>query len=173
MADKKNIVELVAVAVEFCSTLESATEMTRRDFVERTHKLLSLLYMKTAVLSTNNEIDDSCEQFVTENDWEHIRQLVAEKLGSLDNRIELIEPDSYTNREIVESYISECFADVYQDARNFVEICKDATDEGLQVATNEFILNYKLYWGTRVLAILTDFHCILFASDSIIDKEDE
>ncbi|MCQ2607665.1 MAG: DUF5063 domain-containing protein [Bacteroidales bacterium] len=173
MAEKKSIIELVAVAVEFCSTLESATEMSRKDFVERTHKLLSLLYMKAAVLSPDADVDDFCEHYVTEKDWETIRQKAEERLGSLDNRIEMIEPDSYTNRDSIETYLSECFADIYQDARNFVELCKDTSDEGLQAAAGEFILNYKLYWGTRVLALLTEFHNILFASDSIIDNEEE
>ncbi|MCQ2960023.1 MAG: DUF5063 domain-containing protein [Bacteroidales bacterium] len=171
MADKKSLVELVAVVVEFCSTLESVGNLTKKDFIDRSHKLLSLLYMKTAVLSTYSEPDDSCEHFVTENDWEIIRSSIEEKLGEHDNRIEIIEPDSYTNGDAVETYISECFADIYQDARNFVEQCKDTNDEGLEAAGAEFIMNYKLYWGTRALAILTEFHNFLFASDTTIDKE--
>ena len=84
MTQKKGIIELVAVVVEFCSTLESTDKMTKKEFIERTHKLLSLLYMKTAVLSSNSEADDFCEKFVTEKDWEMIRSAVEAKLGSHD-----------------------------------------------------------------------------------------
>lgn len=173
MAEKKGIVELVAVVVEFCSTLESTGNMTKKEFIERTHKLLALLYMKTAVLSSNSEADDFCEHFVTEKDWEMIRSSVEEKLGSHDNRIEIIEPDSFTSGDSVETYISECFADIYQDARNFAEQCKDTSDEGLEAAAAEFFMNFKLYWGTRVLAILSEFHNLLYASDTTIDQEEE
>lgn len=171
MAEKKGIIELVAVVVEFCSTLESTEQMTKKEFIERAHKLLSLLYMKTAVLATNSEADDFCEQFVTENDWEFIRQHVEAKLGEHDNRIEIVETDNFTSGESVETYISECFADIYQDARNFAEQCKDTSDEGLDAAAAEFFMNYKLYWGTRALAILSEFHNLLYALDSTIDKE--
>lgn len=173
MAEKKSIVELVAVVVELCSTLESTSSFTKKAFVDKTHKLLALLYMKTTILANDFEAEDGCEKFVTEKDWEYIRQLVEAKLGSDDNRIEIIEPDNYTSGESVDTYISECFADIFQDARNFAELCKDTSDEGLQAAAAEFIMNYKLYWGTRALAIMNEFHNLLYASDSTIDNENE
>ncbi len=173
MAEKKNIIELVAIVVEFCSTLELTSSMTKKAFVEKTHKLLSLLYMKTTILANDFDAEDNCEKFVTEKDWEYIRQHVEAKLGSHDNRIEIIEPDNFTSGESVETYISECFADIYQDARNFAELCKDTSDDGLNAAASEFLMNYKLYWGTRALAIISEFHNLLYASDSTIDKEEE
>ena len=149
MADKKNIVELLAVVVEFCATVERANKVGKKTFVEKTHKLLSLLYLKASVLSSSSEIDDYCEKFVTENDWEQIRQAVETILGEHDSQIEIVEPDSFSSGDRVNTCISECFADIYQDARNFAEQCKDTTDEMMEVATSEFILNYKFYWGTR------------------------
>ena len=173
MNTKKSIVELLTVVVESCSTLESVESINRKSFMEKTQKLLSLLYMKASLLSSDSEIGDYFEHFVTEKDWELIRQSVESKLGSLDNRIRITEPDNYTNGDSVETYLSECFADIYQDARNFAEQCKDASDEVLETATAEFILNFKLYWGTRALAILTEFHCMLYASDTEIDKDED
>ena len=172
MTQKKGIIELVAVVVEFCSTLESTDKMTKKEFIERTHKLLSLLYMKTAVLSANSEADDFCEKFVTEKDWEMIRSAVEAKLGSHDHYIHITEPDNFTSGDSVETCLSECFADIYQDARNFAEQCKDTSDEGLEAAAAEFFMNYKLYWGTRALALMSEFHNLLYASDTTIDKDE-
>lgn len=173
MIQKKSIVELVAVVVEFCSTLESTDKMNKKEFIERTQKLLALLYMKTAVLSSDSEADDSCEHFVTEKDWELIRTATERKLGSHDHYIHITEPDSFTSGDSVEINLSECFADIYQDARNFAEQCKEASDEGLAAAVAEFIVNFKLYWGTRALALMSEFHNLLYASDTTIDKEEE
>ena len=171
MADKKSIVELVAVVVEFCSTLESTDKLTKKEFIERTQKLLALLYMKTAVLATNAEADDFCEHFVTEKDWEMIRAAVETKLGNHDHYINITEPDNFTSGDSVEICLSECFADIYQDARNFAEQCKDTSDEGLEAAASEFFMNFKLYWGTRALALMSEFHNLLYASDTTIDEE--
>ena len=171
MVEKKSIVELLAVVVEFCSTLERANNMSKKAFIEKMQKLLPLLYLKAAILSKTLEIDDYCEKFVTENDWEQIRQIVESVLGEHDSQIEIVEPDSFTSGDRVNTCLSECFADIYQDARNYAEQCKDTTDEVLEAATSEFVLNYKLYWGTRAIAILSEFHNFLFASDTTIDKD--
>lgn len=171
MAEKKSIVELLAVVVEFCSTLEQANNMSKKAFIEKMQKLLPLLYLKAAILSKESEIDDYCEKFVTENDWEQIRQIVESVLGEHDSQITIVEPDSFSSGDEVTTCISECFADIYQDARNYAEQCKDTTDEFLEAATSEFVLNYKLYWGTRAIAILSEFHNFLFASDTTIDNE--
>ncbi len=171
MIEKKSIVELLAVVVEFCSTLERANNMSKKAFIEKMQKLLPLLYLKAAILSKGLEIDDYCEKFVTENDWEQIRQIVEAVLGEHDSQIEIVEPDNFTSGDRVNTCLSECFADIYQDARNYAEQCKDTTDEVLEAATSEFVLNYKLYWGTRAIAILSEFHNFLFASDTTIDKE--
>lgn len=173
MIEKKGIVELVAVVVELCSTLESTQSFKKKDFIIKTQKLLSLLYLKAALLADSSESEETGEQFVTEQDWELIRRNAETILGTHDNRIEILEPDKYSSSEYVETYISECFADIYQDARNFAELCKNASDENLTTATQEFLMNFKLYWGTRVLAILTEFHNILYASDTTIDDDNE
>ena len=173
MVQKKSIVELVAVVVEFCSTLESTDKLTKKEFIERTQKLLALLYMKTTVLATNSEADDFCEHFVTEKDWEIIRAAVERKLGDHDHYIHITEPDSFTSGDSVQICLSECFADIYQDARNFAEQCKDTSDEGLEAAAAEFFMNFKLYWGTRALALMSEFHNLLYASDTTIDKEED
>ena len=62
---------------------------------------------------------------------------------------------------------------ICQDARNFAEQCKDTSDDGLEAAAAEFFMNYKLYWGTRALALMSEFHNLLYASDTTIDKEEE
>ena len=82
--------------------------------------------------------------------------------------VSICEPDSSEN-ELIDLPISECFADVYQDVRNFIEQYKDANMQTRELALYELCFNFKLYWGSRILAIITEFHRILYAANSPLD----
>ena len=64
-----NTVEFVTVAAEFCGFLERTPEMQPDEFVDRSLKLLPLLYLKASLLPDCEPLDDiEPETFVTETD---------------------------------------------------------------------------------------------------------
>ena len=87
-----NTVEFVTVAAEFCGFLERTPEMQPDEFVDRTLKLLPLLYLKASLLPDCEPLDDiEPETFVTETDYEHLRSLIAEELGPDDDYLEVFK----------------------------------------------------------------------------------
>ena len=73
-----NTVEFVTVAAEFCGFLERTPEMQPSEFVDRSLKLLPLLYLKASLLPDCEPLDDiEPETFVTETDYEHLRSLMT------------------------------------------------------------------------------------------------
>lgn len=171
MTTKKGVLDFLTVAAEFCAFVESANDTTKRDFIDTSQKILSLLYLKAMLLPVNTDIEGYCEQYVTEDDWNFIQNLIQEKLGSHEAFIEIIEPDNYSDSAATQISISECFADMYQDIRNFIEQYKIGNDETHDVAIYECSLHFKMYWGPKALGVMSEFHNLLFAADSTIDEE--
>ena len=172
MSANKGVLEFLTVAAEFCAFVEKAEQISKRDFIEKSQKILSLIYLKASLLKQETEIEGYCDQYVTEDDWNFVKDAITAKLGSHETFLEIIEPDNYSNSETVSVSISECFADMYQDLRDFIERYKDGNDEAREIAIFECILQFKMYWGARLLAVLTEFHSLLYASNSSIEHED-
>lgn len=74
----KNAVEFVTVAAEFCGFMECVSDMRCRDFVDKSLKLLPLLYLKASLLPACERMEDADpETFVTETDYEVLRGSIA------------------------------------------------------------------------------------------------
>lgn len=74
----KNAVEFVTVAAEFCGFMERVSDMRCRDFVDKSLKLLPLLYLKASLLPACERMEDADpETFVTETDYEVLRGSIA------------------------------------------------------------------------------------------------
>ena len=87
-------IEFVTVAVQICLYLEKAEEHEKADFIEKMLCLLPLLYIKARLLPKNNEeMDGYPERFVTEQEYEDLRQTIAQKLGSDDAYLEVFMED--------------------------------------------------------------------------------
>ena len=78
----KNSVEFVTVGVEFCAFLERVQELTQEEFASTSIKLLPLLYLKATLLPIDDE--NSPEHFVTEDDYEFLRENIGRLMGEND-----------------------------------------------------------------------------------------
>lgn len=166
--NQQKTLELLTICAEYCAFIEKEDHDDVAHFIEKSHKILILLYLKTSLVQ-NSSIDEGyCEQFVSENDWEFVKQNVQKILGQFDTMVSVHEPDASEN-ELIDLSISECFADVYQDIRNFIEQYKDATMQTRELALYELCFNFKLYWGARILAVINEFHNLLYAAHSPLE----
>lgn len=120
----KNTVEFITVSAEFCGFLERVESMKRKSFVDKILKLLPLLYLKASLLPEFARIDDfNPETFVTEGDYERVRQSVMQLLGDKDDYLDVFLDDmAYSDTPIRQS-ISECLADIYQPLKDYQLAC--------------------------------------------------
>jgi hypothetical protein len=167
-------VEFVAVANEFCKFIEGATEMSTDNFIEISHKILPLLYLKGTMLP---EIDETYEEFnekfVTEDDYIFIQNNLAVKFGKFNTFDEIFDPLRQENDEPVQLNAAEQLADIYQDIKDFIMQYKDGTNEIMSNALWECRQTFEQYWGQRIVNLLRYLHYLKYTIVELeTDNED-
>ena len=162
-----NVVEFVTVANEFCCQLEQCGKSNNRDFLDRMSKIIPLLYLKTALLpELISSLNDDVESFVTEDDYEAVRQNIARLLGELDNYLDTQVSDMQYSLEPLPASISENLADVYQDLKDMILNFNSANGSVMIEAIVFCKDNFKNVWGQKLLSSLVAIHNALYSSDS-------
>jgi hypothetical protein len=164
-----NVVEFVTVANEYCSFAERITEFSSADVIDKSVKLLSLLYLKALLLPKVEQInEEENEKFVTEFDWLYIRNGIEAILEDKDKFLDFFDSDMNETPEPVTYSIAENMADIYQDLKDFLEIYKLGNEDLSNDAIFECLENFKHYWGYRLVNTLRILHHLYHKG-----KEDE
>ena len=97
----KDVIEFVTVAAEFSKFLESASVFSIRDYISKLLKLLPLLYLKTSLINKPETLldDEYLETFVSETEYEMLRQEIAAKIGTSDSYLEIYTQDMEVSDE--------------------------------------------------------------------------
>lgn len=159
----KNAVEFVTVAAEFCGFMERVSDMKRRDFVDKSLKLLPLLYLKASLLPACERMEESDpETFVTETDYEVVRSSVASLLGEYDDYLEVFLDDMAYSDTPIHQNISECLADIYQPLKDFICVFQ----LGLEQTMNDSLAIcrelFAEFWGQRLVNVMRALHDVKY-----------
>lgn len=159
----KNAVEFVTVAAEFCGFMERVSDMKRRDFVDKSLKLLPLLYLKASLLLACERMEESDpETFVTETDYEVVRSSVASLLGEYDDFLEVFLDDMAYSDTPIHQNISECLADIYQPLKDFICVFQ----LGLEQTMNDSLVIcrelFAEFWGQRLVNVMRALHDVKY-----------
>lgn len=169
----KNTVEFVTVAAEYCGFLERARDMKRYDFVDTVLKILPLLYLKAAMLPPCEPIgEDAPETFVTEEDYELIRMVVAGVLGEKDDYLEVFLPDMAYSDTPIKKCISEDLADIYQDLKDFISVFQLGLNETMNDSLVTCKEHFMEFWGQRLVNTLRALHDVRYGSADEYEKEE-
>ncbi|MCK4664974.1 MAG: DUF5063 domain-containing protein [Bacteroidales bacterium] len=156
----KNLIEFVTIAIEFCYFVENIRDYDKTEFIDKSIKLLPLLYLKAALLpEVEIHSHDLVEKFVTEEEWETISNDVSFLMGENNIYNEIYEPLEKEN-DIVNSSISENFADIYQDVKDFICLYNIGTEDIIIDAIRECNSTFKQYWGQRLVNLLRILHTL-------------
>lgn len=159
-------IEFVTVAVQICLYLEQVIEHEKSDFISKMLCLLPLLYIKARLLSkSNEELDGYSERFVTEQEYEDLRQQIAQKLGSDDTYLEVFMEDMRYSDEPITAFISENIADIYQEIKDLA--CNYQTRE--EAVMNDALVicldGFEQHWGQKLLNVLRPLHALSLTID--------
>jgi hypothetical protein len=159
----KNVIEFVTVANEYCTFLEKVSEHEKTKFVDKSLKILSLLYLKALLLPDVEQVnEEGNEKFVTEFDWQLIKQGIQTILNDDDTYLDFFDIDMNETPEPTANSISENMADLYQDIKDFLEIYKLGVDELSNDAILECSTSFKEHWGFKVVNSLRMLHHIQY-----------
>ena len=169
----KDIVEFVTVGVEYCSLIERTSEIERKEFALNLARLLPLLYLKATLLPAE-EYDDAegLENYVTEEQYEYLREMVSKLLGAKDDYLEVFEPDMAYSETPLAASISEGLADIYQDVRDLLEIYRLGNEALSQAAIARCRYNFVTYWGQKLVNVMRPLHDICFGDDEECEEND-
>lgn len=161
------IIEFTTVADQVCRHLEHIDRFEKRDFLQTMQKLLTLLYLKSVNLPRFEPLfEDGNERFVQEGDWIRVDNAVTLIIGD-DNRFEeFYDDDLHESVESTVVTISEYMADVYQDLKNYCLQYQTGTEEVMNDALWECMLNFERSWGKKLLGLLRVIHRILYGKKS-------
>lgn len=170
MIYSKEVVEFVTVAAEYVRYAESVSKSNRMAFMNVSQKLLSLLYLKAsmlpAVIPTEEE---DIEKYVTEQDWNFIKNSVSKILGDFDVWMVVNEPLMQQEDEGISVCFSECYADIYQDLSDFLQAYRIGSESIMNDALFTCKQNFEQFWGSRLLATLSTIHHLQYGKDSTDD----
>ena len=170
----KNVIEFVTVAAETCLFLEHASEFSQVDFVQKSVKLLPLLYLKTSLVDIPETVfDDPTERFVSEEDYQFVREQIEQILGSDDSYLEVFHPDMSLSDTPIAAFVSENLADVYQELKDFAANYQLADVDTMNDALAGCLVAFGEHWGQKLLNALRALHAVRFSVDFGIDLEEE
>lgn len=159
----KNVIEFVTVAAELCVFLERSSEIEQSEFVDKSLKLLPLLYLKASMLPECTSIgEESTETYVTEEMYERIRKDIAQIMAEKDDYLEVFVPDMIYSDQPIKKNISEDLADIYQDLRDFIFVFQLGFNQTMNDALAQCQENFKLYWGQKLVNTLRALHDVKY-----------
>jgi len=168
----KNVIEFVTVAAEYCSFLENSNQQDTKSFIEKMTKIIPLLYLKTSLLpSFDATLEEGIEQFVSEEEYEFIRQQITNVIGQYDEYLEVFHPDMQYSDSPVLASVSEDLADVYQDLKDMIANFQSADLRIMNDALANCEENFRSFWGQKLLNALRALHSILY-SENLEDSEE-
>ena len=161
----KNVIEFVTVAAEYCSFLENSNQQDTRSFIEKMTKIIPLLYLKASLLPSFKTTleEEGIERFVTEEEYEFIRQQTLNVIGQYDEYLEVFHPDMQYSDSPVLACISEDLADVYQDLKDMAGNFRSADLPIMNEALVNCEENFRNFWGQKLLNALRALHNVLYS----------
>lgn len=169
----KPVLEFTTVANEVSKFLEAPSSTDVRVLLGTLQKVLPFLYMKATLLpNTKLLFDDGNEKFVTEEEWNAIRDRFQNIIGRNDNYPDIVAEEDQTDEMRIAS-ISENLADIYQDIKDYCTLFQVGAAEIMNDALWEVKHNFEQYWGTKLLSTLTAIHKLLAMPDEFLKQEDD
>lgn len=154
-------IEFVTVAVQLCLYLEQAAEHEKADFIEKMLCLLPLLYLKARLLpKATEEMDGYPERFVTEQEYEDLRQFIVQKLGSDDAYLEVFVEEMRYSDEPITAFISENIADIYQEIKDLACNYQTRDEAVMNDALVSCLEAFEQHWGQKLLNVLRPLHML-------------
>ena len=159
-------IEFVTVAVQLCIYLEKVSEYEKEDFLDKMLSILPLLYLKARLVPKSDlELDGYTEQFVTEQEYDDVRQTIAAKLGSDDTYLEVYMEEMRYSDEPITAFISENIADIYQEMKDLACNYQTQNESVMNDALVACLDAFEQHWGQKLLNVLRPLHAISLNND--------
>lgn len=188
---RQRLYGVVALATDYCVTLENASETPRNEFLVKMLNLLPRLYLEFLDIAPDarrgNSVDTDAEEeseyafdefspvrleedeepqyfsdYVDEDYYDSVRRHIEGLLGPDDVYLETFEEDMKYSDTPIGASISESLADIFQTLYNFISVVKDSEGEHLEPAYKECRENFTAYWGQTLCNVMRALNNVYF-----------
>lgn len=165
----ENVIGFTALATEYCNLLDGVALLSQKDFIDKAHRILPLIYLKAIILpDTEAEMPEMIDKVVTQEEWEAVCNTMMNKLTGVDEYREVLDT---LNDEQQMNSLSEGFADIYQDLKDYVSLYNMGTAEIMNDAIWDCKKNFKEFWGQRLVNIVRVLHSLLYGATTLNDND--
>lgn len=163
---RSQLLEVTALASDYCATLENARQIEKKDFVIEILSYLPRLYWHFSDLVVD-EYNAGLEaeyfpSYVDEDFYEAVRRNAETLLGEDDVFLETFEEDMKYSETPIASSISECLADIFQPLYNFLSVVKETDGEQSVGAYCECRENFVAYWSQTLCNVMRALNNVRF-----------
>lgn len=157
----RNILEMLAVANEYCVFVEKADVYSTDELLGFFQKISPLLYIKGALLPIIEPSNpEANERFVTEEKWELIFNSLRIKFQPSD---EFWSADTeFGTPEILKGSMAEHFTDIYQDLKDFLILYQRSSIAAKENAVAECRRLFANHWGIRIANVQKAMHYLIY-----------
>lgn len=160
------VIDFVTVVAETCLFLEHTSELSESEFVNKSLRLFPLLYLNATLIEITDPVsDDTIERFVTEEDYQFVREQIEQVLGADDSFLEVFHPDMPLSDTPIASFISESIADIYQEIKDFAANYQLADVDIMNDALAGCLVAFGEHWGQKLLNVLRALHAVRFSEN--------
>ena len=160
-----NELAFIALANEYCQTLEKALECESRDeFVNKMLKLLPRLYITMSDLERDPYSDAYIEPALEEDVYDIVRSRVAGIMAEEDIYLEVFVEDMKYSDTPISASISEDLADLYQEFFNLVHSVQDALTETQHEILCQCKTNAENYWSQTLCNVLRALNSVFYGN---------
>ena len=165
----RNTLAFIALANEYCQDVENALDKDKNEFLTGMLKQLPRIYIAASdVVEKERDEEDELyyvESYLTEDDYNRVRDFIYQLLGEEDVYLEVFEEDMKYSDTPIATTISENLCDLYQEFFNFVQTIKNSPAENV----NDIVLaekdNFKSYWGQTLVNVMRAIHNLKYAEN--------
>ena len=112
------------------------------------------------------------ERFVTEADYNYVKNQVADVLGPNDSFLEVFHPDMPYSDTPIAALVSENLADIYQELKDFAANFQIGEEEIMTSALILCVETFAEHWGQKLLNALRALHALHYNDKSDEDESD-
>jgi len=161
-----NELAFLALANEYCATMESAREAERDVFVASVLRMLPRIYIAASDLRRDDSAmsDAYVANALDEDYYESVRMRVAELLGEDDTYLEVFENDMKYSDTPIGASVSEGLADLFQVFYNIVQTAREASPELIAELVPEFRDDFANYWSQTLCNVLRALNHIYYSN---------
>lgn len=155
---------LIALAVDYCSTIEHSEGADRDQYIARINRLLTRLYICAYDLSreTDSFVEEVLDPALDERQYDECREALSVIMADQDIYLETVVEDMRFSDTPVAQSISENLADIYQEMYNFVHSVEPADTQTQLMLVDVLIDDFRNFWGQTLCNVVRALHSAEF-----------